>query len=479
MGELSDPPILNYLSKRSTEQLHRLYASPGSTLCIFRLLPSLCQQFFLKAIWFSEISESSWVSEEYQSAVAAHLELLRALRIVELFSKSIIINPVFRHSYFTAICKGIALISDLKVYADVEQKSRKAANKDVGKKANERWECLLHYLALPSQKSEQGVSSITKDLLNAAGLTSNSDNGDVDITSNGFKFLLLNRTEQIWTYLVHYLEQEEAAGIDVIPQLDFLFRFWLSLCLDGIDFDDKTDKNRERHRSINCRPFLIDDSWPESLTNFIMHLRELGLIFIRKRKDGYFLITPLINYLTCASSLQAVPEKQANIGFIVVETNYRIYAYTDSTLQLAILSTFTEMIYRFNDISIGVLTRESARRAFQVGITASQIISFLRNNAHPVTLSAEASSNGTVQCVPVTIADQLRLWEDERQRLTYFSATIYSTFESENEYADVREFAKNEGILLWNDDLQRLLVVTEEGHDRVKTWWKAKKPANN
>lgn len=145
----------------------------------------------------------------------------------------------------------------------------------------------------------------------------------MDITSNGFKFLLLNRTEQIWTYLVHYLEQEEAAGIDVIPQLDFLFRFWfdlwnssrkirwcarihskelnasifnceliiiskfrLSLCLDGIDFDDKTDKNRERHRSINCRPFLIDDSWPESLTNFIMHLRELGLIFIRKRKDG-------------------------------------------------------------------------------------------------------------------------------------------------------------------------------------------------
>lgn len=51
----------------------------------------------------------------------------------------------------------------------------------------------------------------------------------MDITSNGFKFLLLNRTEQIWTYLVHYLEQEEAAGIDVIPQLDFLFRFWFDL----------------------------------------------------------------------------------------------------------------------------------------------------------------------------------------------------------------------------------------------------------
>lgn len=35
------------------------------------------------------------------------------------------------------------------------------------------------------------------------------------------------------------------------------------------------------------RAFLIDESWPEPIKDFLMHLRELGLIFIRKRKDGW------------------------------------------------------------------------------------------------------------------------------------------------------------------------------------------------
>ena len=33
-------------------------------------------------------------------------------------------------------------------------------------------------------------------------------------------------------------------------------------------------------------------------------------------------------------------------GYIVVETNYRLYAYTDSNLQIALLGLFTEILYR-------------------------------------------------------------------------------------------------------------------------------------
>ena len=33
--------------------------------------------------------------------------------------------------------------------------------------------------------------------------------------------------------------------------------------------------------------------------------------------------------------------------YIVVETNYRVYAYTDSSLQIALLGLFTEVLYRF------------------------------------------------------------------------------------------------------------------------------------
>lgn len=44
------------------------------------------------------------------------------------------------------------------------------------------------------------------------------------ITSAGFQFLLLSRTEQIWTYLLHYLRMQEASGGDVVALLTFLLR---------------------------------------------------------------------------------------------------------------------------------------------------------------------------------------------------------------------------------------------------------------
>ena len=50
-------------------------------------------------------------------------------------------------------------------------------------------------------------------------------------------------------------------------------------------------------------------------------------------------------------------------------------------------------------MSVGILTRESVRRALQVGITAMQIITYLRTNAHPQTLSA-----GAKHCLPITVS---------------------------------------------------------------------------
>lgn len=81
----------------------------------------------------------------------------------------------------------------------------------------------------------------------------------------------------------------------------------------------------------------------------------------------YFFLTPLLTLLaTAGSSKELGAEHIKNKGFLVVETNYRVYAYTNSSLQLAILSTFTELLYRFSDVVVGVMTRDSVRRALQV-----------------------------------------------------------------------------------------------------------------
>ena len=108
----------------------------------------------------------------------------------------------------------------------------------------------------------------------------------------------------------------------------------------------------------------------------------------------------------------------------MVETNYRIYAYTDSHLQIALLGLFTEVLYRFPNLCVGIISRDSCRQAFRCtnpaiiiyrcntnfrgGITANQIIRFL--NMHMM------STNKMSAHIPPTITDQIRLWEQERDR---------------------------------------------------------------
>lgn len=72
-----------------------------------------------------------------------------------------------------------------------------------------------------------------------------------------------------------------------------------------------------------------------------------------QRKAGRFYPTRLA--LNIASSQEkggpvTLTEGDAPKGYIVVETNYRVYAYTDSNLQVALLGLFTELLYRYSTI---------------------------------------------------------------------------------------------------------------------------------
>lgn len=84
------------------------------------------------------------------------------------------------------------------------------------------------------------------------------------------------------------------------------------------------------------------------------------------------------------------------------------------------------MCYRFPNVVVGVLTRESIRQALRGGITAEQIISYLTQHAHPQSLQGDAPHP-----LPPTVVDQIRLWELERNRLVYSDGVLYSQFLSQ------------------------------------------------
>ncbi|AWP04961.1 putative general transcription factor IIH subunit 4 isoform 2 [Scophthalmus maximus] len=276
------------------------------------------------------------------------------------------------------------------------------------------------------------------------------------ITSAGFQFLLLDTASQLWYFTLQYLKTAQSRGMDLVEILSFLFQ--LSFSTLGRDY------------SV--------EGMSESLLTFLQHLREFGLVFQRKRKSRRYYPTRLAITLaagvttstSCASScsnLTSTPGS-GDAGFIVVETNYRIYAYTNSELQIALVALFSEMLYHFPNVVVAQVTRESVQQAIANGITAQQIIHFLRTRAHPVMLKQ-------TPVLPPTITDQIRLWELERDRLQFTEGVLYNQFLSQADFEVLRDRAQGLGCLVWQDVAHRVMVVTSQGHSEVKRFWKRQK----
>ena len=62
------------------------------------------------------------------------------------------------------------------------------------------------------------------------------------------------------------------------------------------------------------------------------------------------------------SNAMRVSELNATSGHIIVETNFRIYAYTSSPLDIAILSIFATPAVRLPNLCVAAITRDSIVR---------------------------------------------------------------------------------------------------------------------
>ena len=197
-------------------------------------------------------------------------------------------------------------------------------------------------------------------------------------------------------------------------------------------------------------------------------LCEMGLIYRSSKDAQTFYPTRLATTLTSdsgsamsassndiaqASQGNAGPAATANKGFIIIETNYRLYAYTNSLIQIAILSLFTKLQHRFPNLVSGKLTKESVHKAVQSGITSAQIISYLTTYAHP-------QMQKNIPYIPPTVMDQIRLWEYEGERVEVTNGYLMREFGSEMEYRDVLGYADALGVLVWQRDESRCFFVS-------------------
>ncbi|KAK2765712.1 transcription initiation factor TFIIH subunit 4 [Colletotrichum kahawae] len=355
--------------------------------------------------------------------------------------------------------------------------------------ARRKWDDILHYIVAtvnPGSADLSGPKSSVKNLL-VAGQLVRRQQGAVGITQAGFTFLLQEANAQVWTLLLLWLDAtdhaQDSAGMESTDMLSFLF------LLASLELGRAYDTNALTEERRNMLPSLMD----------------FGLIYIPSHKPQQYFPTRLATTLTSSSSAlrsagagfsaalaaasgpgpggsgsrngatQGSGSEEPRSGSIIVETNYRVYAYGQTPLQIAVLSLFCKLKLRFADMVSGRLTRNSIRNAVERGITADQIISYLASHAHEQMHRFAAVRNKPV--LPPTVIDQIRLWQLETERMTTTSGFLFRDFDSPREYEDIAGYAAEIGVLTWRNDKLGMFFASK--HEQIRDYLKLRKKAED
>ncbi|KAF9475450.1 transcription factor Tfb2 [Pholiota conissans] len=437
--------LLPFLETQSQNTLTRLYQRPSSCLSIFRLLAPLERQIIMNLLWLESAilvsTMAAWVIREGRKQYEEAIATLGRLHILPSSSGKLALNSTFKSAFRQAITGG-GTSGSFGVPAPPDDKRQPVDLESLDSFALERWETILHYMVssgsgqLPTKPS-QGVLF----LLQRSGLMAN--HGSVlQITSAGFQFLLHTPHDQLWDLLLQYLHLAEERQMDLVEVLGFIFM--LSTMELGREYSTENLSGTQKA--------MLED------------LRDYGLIWQRRPSSRRFSPTRLATTLT--SSSPPLPTSTGTSsgpqeGFIILETNYRVYAYTDNALQTAVLNLFVSLKYRFPNLVVGSITRDSVKKALMNGISADQIISYLMTHAHP-----QMRKNNPL--LPVTVQDQIRLWELERNRLKSQEGYLYTAFASQADYDFVLNYAKELGVVIWENAAKRCFFGSMDGHASIK-----------
>ena len=110
-------------------------------------------------------------------------------------------------------------------------------------------------------------------------------------------------------------------------------------------------------------------------------------------------------------------ETEANVepDGIMVENNFKVYAYTTSQLQVRFLGLFWRIIACLPNMVVGQISAEPELKAMRRGIRAENILRFLESTAHPRMLKRADSGESVV---PDNVRAQLQVWEDHNSRIS-------------------------------------------------------------
>ena len=406
-----------------------------------------------------------------------HVNAVRAFQLTENFARSL------RHAL-----EGSGSIESFGEVSTAPMRSIKI--EDLDRFAREQWEGILGYMVGSSAilvedggaaiaEPSRGVMHLLQEghLIELSGTASRGYTPK--ITKEGFAFVLQDVNTQVWALLFLYVDlAEEAKGMSKVDVLSFLFL--VSSMELGLAYSS--------HNLTQAQQSMLPD------------LQDFGIVYCPPGKEIFY-PTRLATTLT-ADSVTALSHTATTLGsslapshtrsmstttssgsasvsgFIILETNFRLYAYTSSPLQIALLALFTNLRSRHPNLVTAKISKQSVKRAVNAGITADQIIAYLSTHAHPQmrrTKNANPATSSTLNpdvpapttatatttsVLPATVIDQIHLWQLERDRMTTTPGFLLKDFQTEAEYETTRKYADEIGVLVWQHDRKRIFFVS-------------------
>lgn len=101
--------------------------------------------------------------------------------------------------------------------------------------------------------------------------------------------------------------------------------------------------------------------------------RHFGIVIIKKIKGNQkkFYVTPLVKCLF--EDMNFIFESQQNNKHLMIETNFKIFSYSNSLLDKVMLEFLSEVEYNFPGFIVANITRKSIRNALKRGMNSNKV----------------------------------------------------------------------------------------------------------
>ncbi|XP_020525409.1 RNA polymerase II transcription factor B subunit 2 isoform X2 [Amborella trichopoda] len=418
--------FMDMVAALPASKLDSLYTNTFFCEAVLRSLPPVSKMYVLRMLYIDAAVSAKlmqeWVLPDSFSKHKAAIDRLLQLRV---FTESIDSGTLSREPMPSSVTVRLPTLEELDAYA------------------LQQWECFLLQLINSSLVERPTNFSPSMMKVFQRGLITTRDNEAPKLTENGFRFLLMETHTQLWYIMREYISTSEGRGMDTAELISFLLELSFHVTGEAYNMNTLTE----------VQQIAIKD------------LATLGLVKLQQgRKESWFIPTKLATNLSVSLSDSSSRKE----GFVVVETNFRLYAYSTSKLHCEILRLFCRIEYQLPNLIVGAITKESLYTAFDNGITSEQIILFLQQHAHPrVAQKAPA--------VPENVTDQIRLWETDLNRVEMNLAHFYEDFPSMDIYEAACDYARELGGFLWEDSKKMRLIVRGEMHEEMKDFLRRQK----